>query len=136
MTHPIEINNHIPRRPRIRRGWCQVTLQKKGPIKLGIMVYRVCNRIEQSTFEKLTFMYKKMQKTKLPTTSAEQISPKWSYTIAGLNIPNLTKKVVSVQYRHTRTSFQATSINKGNMKEKHWNIQKETYKQMFVAYST
>lgn len=33
-----------------------------------------------------------MQKTKLPIINAEKISPKWSYTIAGLNIPNLNGK--------------------------------------------
>jgi len=36
-------------------------------------------------------MYRKIQNTKLPKTRAENISPKWSYTIAGLNIPNLTQ---------------------------------------------
>lgn len=36
-------------------------------------------------------MCKKIQKKKLPKMSAENISPKWSYTIVGLNIPNLKK---------------------------------------------
>ena len=42
--------------------------------------------------KKLTFKYKNAQKTRLPTRSADKISPRWSYTIAGLNIPNLYRK--------------------------------------------
>jgi hypothetical protein len=93
-AYPVEVNDHIPRGSRIRWRWCYMTLVKKRKSsEKGSIVLNYTSK--QRCFTRLTFMYRKMQNTKLPKTRAEYISPRWSYTIAGLKIPNL-KQIIFI----------------------------------------
>jgi hypothetical protein len=93
--YPVKVHQDVPWRTPVWRWRNYVALQWWGPsvskklmlqtesIRMLVKWY-MRNRLKGKKNRSHTFMYRKQQKKKLVMTSVDKISPRWSYTNAGL----------------------------------------------------
>jgi len=93
--YPVKVHQDVPWRTPVWRWRNYVALQWWGPsvskklmlqtesIRMLVKWY-MRNHLKGKKNRSHTFMYRKQQKKKLVMTSVDKISPRWSYTNAGL----------------------------------------------------